>query len=62
MHTMRCDSCHALRWYGQPLEQFSCVFDDRTRVFFLCAVCAEERALALDQYLPTMHRPHHIMQ
>ena len=68
MNEMRCDSCHALRWYGAPLQQFSLVEDRRAHVYHLCEVCAEARMIAFHHfaddgdYAPRMHPPARLMQ
>ena len=66
---MRCDSCNALRWYGAQLEPVKVLEypGPIERTYFICAVCAEDRKIALwpedwGPYQPTMHPPHYSRQ
>ena len=66
MANMRCDACHALRWYGKRLQpiRVSEYPGPIERTYFVCEMCAEAHMLSLAdyEYLPTMHRPHHVKQ
>ncbi len=66
---MRCDSCLAMRWYGRELQPIRVAeFPGPVeRVYFICAVCDEERMLAMSDgididHAPTMHPQHHSKQ
>ena len=72
MSCMRCDACHALRWYGKQLQTVR-VTDypgPIERVYFICEICAEEHNIMLSVELPhpptihppTMHPPHYRTQ
>ena len=62
---MRCDACHALRWYGKRLQPVRVAEypGPIERTYFICAMCEEERNVTCNTpHLPTMHPPHHVKQ